>query len=170
MVLEAVQRGLVDIEDVASEVGDGQRRWTAILRRVIGDAASGVASAPEAEFRDLVVRAGLDEPLWNANLFTPNGTFLARPDGYLPDLGLAVQVDSREHHSRGDKWDDTLRRMSRMTAAGVAVWSLVVSDLRATPRDVLQEYRAACRARAGVLRPNLVVVRADGVQWVPKPR
>jgi hypothetical protein len=170
MILEAVQRGLVDNAELASEVGDGQRRWTAILRRVVNDAGAGVASAPEAEFRDLVVRSGLDEPLWNASLYTPNGTFVARPDGYLPDLGLAVQVDSREHHSRGDKWDDTLRRISRMTATGVAVWSLVVSDLRANPRDVLREYQAACRARANVPMPKLVVVKSNGTQWVPEPR
>ena len=170
MVLEALQRGLVDLADIAAEVGDGQRRWTAILRGVVDDASSGVASAPEAEFRDLVVRSGLVEPLWNANLYTPNGTFVARPDGYHPDLGLAVQVDSRDHHSRGDKWDDTLRRMSRMAAAGVAVWSLVVSDLRSAPREVLREYQAACLARKGAPRPDLVIVGADGVRWVPEPQ
>lgn len=168
MVLECIQRGLIDVADLTNEVVEGQRRWTAILREVLNDAGSGVASSPEAEFRDLVVRAGLPEPLWNPRLLTPSGAFIAQPDGYDPALGLATQVDSRQHHSKGQKWDDTLRRMAAMTQHGIGVWPLVVGDLRRNRPGVLEGYRAACRARRGLPLPNIQIVLADGRQWVPE--
>lgn len=169
MVLECVQRGLVDVEELTDEIVLGQRRWTAVLREVLKDAGTGIASTPEAEFRDLVVRGGLTEPLWNPRLFTPSGSFIAQPDGYVPELGLATQVDSRQHHSKGQKWDDTLRRIAAMTECGIGVWPLVVSDLRRDPRGVLEGYRSACQARRGLPTPDVRIVLADGRQWVPKP-
>jgi len=97
-VLKAIQRRLVSVEEFQDELKHGQRRWTAVLRDVLLDAASGVRSVQEARLRDVILKSGLPEPLWNPRLETVNGGFIAEPDGYYDDIGMALELHSREHH------------------------------------------------------------------------
>jgi hypothetical protein len=64
---------------------------------VVGD---GVRSVAEDEYKDLINRARLPEPMFNARLFTADGTFIATADARWPDAGVAAEVHSREWHLR----------------------------------------------------------------------
>lgn len=52
----------------------------------------------ESDARHLLRDAGIPDPLWNQNLYLPDGTFLARPDAHWPYAGVALEIDSREWH------------------------------------------------------------------------
>jgi hypothetical protein len=68
----------------------------------------------------LVKRSGLPEPMYNPDLYTASG-FLARPDSWWKDAGVAGEVDSREWHLSPEQWELALARHSRMTAHGIFV-------------------------------------------------
>ena len=57
---------------------------------------------------------GLPEPLWNPRLETLSGEFIAEPDAYFKELGLALEVDSRQYHfENADHYTNTWRRHRR---------------------------------------------------------
>ncbi|WP_042800945.1 hypothetical protein [Streptomyces sp. C] len=95
----------------------------------------------EARARDALTGTGLPAPLWNARLYTPDGTFLASPDAYWPDEGVALEVDSAEYHYTRDAWQATLRRRLRLEAHGILVASATPSMIRDTPKEVIEALR-----------------------------
>jgi hypothetical protein len=119
-------------------------------------------SAPEAEAHDILTEAGLVDFVWNADLFAPDGTFIARPDAYDPTVGLALEVESREYHSDGVQLERTLQRNARLAAYGVLVIGVSPYRLRRDPDGVLLEIRAAQAALALRPTPRLTVRGHDG--------
>ncbi len=82
---------------------------------------------------DLITRHRLPTPLFNPRLYL-NGTFLACPDAWWQEAGVAVEVDSKEwHFSTEESWQDTMRRHSRMTAAGILVIHVTPKQVRVEP-------------------------------------
>jgi hypothetical protein len=90
---DAVQRGRCTVAELAAELSAGPVRGSAVLRSVLAEVAEGIRSAAEADLRDLIRRARLPMPLFNASLYVGD-TFLARPDAWWPQAGAAVEVDS----------------------------------------------------------------------------
>jgi hypothetical protein len=161
-VLECLRDSLVTPDDIAEEIRAGQRRWTTNLRSALDDFLAGVASAPEAETRDDLIAAGLTSFVWNADLYTPEGEFIGRPDGYDPSSGLALEVDSRRHHSDPADWEKTLRRNARFAAVGIVVISVIPSHLRTQPQEVVDQIRQALAALQGRKAPRVVVRLRQG--------
>jgi hypothetical protein len=58
----------------------------ALLRKVILEAAAGIRSAPEAELRDLIVKAALPMPLFNQGFTcrTGNSSLAPTRGGQMP--------------------------------------------------------------------------------------
>ncbi|MGH3248174.1 MAG: hypothetical protein ACRDOI_18520 [Trebonia sp.] len=83
---------------LAEELKAGPVQYSALLRSVLAEVADGVRSAPEAELRDLIKKAGLPMPLFNPSLYLPNGTFIACPDAWWPEAGVAIEIDSKRWH------------------------------------------------------------------------
>ena len=157
-VLAALQRGLLDIDELKAEVTQGQRQWTAVLRDVLGEGAAGVRSIPEAELRRILATAGLEEPLWNARLEAITGEFIAEPDGYYPALALALEVDSRQYHfTNSDHYEQTWRRHGRYATHGIAVLRIMPTDITKHPDRVLDAVRAAMAAQKGKPLPQIRV-------------
>ena len=92
----------------ALEVG----RMSPVLRAGLAEIADGVRSVPEGVVRKLVLASTLPAPLWNPRLFTNSGQFIACPDAYWGEAGLAVEVESREFHFEVAAWNRTLARRS----------------------------------------------------------
>jgi hypothetical protein len=55
--------------------------------------AEGIRSTAEGDLRDLIRAARLPMPLFNASLYVGD-TFLAIPDAWWPEAGVAAEVDS----------------------------------------------------------------------------
>ncbi len=84
-------------------------------------------------------------PLFNPQLFL-NGKFLATPDAWWPDAGVAAEVDSREWHLSPADWENTMRRHARLSAAGIIVLHISPRQLRTEPDRVVRDIAGALRA------------------------
>jgi|tagenome__1003787_1003787.scaffolds.fasta_scaffold20971870_2 hypothetical protein len=162
ITLEAVQRRLLTVDEVLGEIQHGQRRWTAVMREVLVDARAGVRSVPEASLRDVILASELPEPLWNPRLETLDGAFIAEPDAYYEDLGIALELDSRKHHySRADDYEATWHRHERYAVNRIVVHRVMPSALANDPGGVLRAIRAIRAANEGRRPPRIKVTPVD---------
>ncbi len=106
----------------------------------------GARSAGEAEFVRLVQRSGLPTPEFNARVETAEGSFLV--DALWRDYGLGVEIDGAAWHLDVLSWERDLRRQNLVHTAGVTLLRFPVRRLRDDPAGVVDELRAALRARA----------------------
>jgi hypothetical protein len=155
LIAGAVQRGNCPLPALVRELDEGGRRTSARLRRVLAEVAAGVRSVAEAEFRDLIMKARLPMPMFNARLFTAEGTFIAVPDAWWPSAGVAAEVDSREWHLGPADWERTLRRHAEMSSHGILVLHFTPRQIRAEPEAVVAAI--ADTLRAGRARPALPI-------------
>ncbi|MFD1516242.1 hypothetical protein [Pseudonocardia yunnanensis] len=166
---EVVQRGRCTPADLGAELDLGSGRGSALPRTVLAEIGDGVRSAAEAEARALVLRSGLPAPLWNPALYDHTGRFIAMPDAWFDDVGMAWEIDSTEWHLSPADYERTLDRHAAMTAANVVVLHTQPSKLVHRSRDAVDELRrtyhnAACRPR-----PPLIAIPAPGLGRPARP-
>lgn len=152
---EAIQRGFATHADLADELDAGPARGSAYLRIAVRSLSSGAHSGPEADLAALLVRERIGHVVLNARIVRDNGGFVAVADAWLDDVGLALEVDSVEHHASGEGFDRTVRRNARYAAAGVPVVTVLPRDLRERPASVVHAVREARAAAAA--RPRAAV-------------
>src|SRR5712691_6359371 len=145
LVAGAVQGGKCTVPQLAAELRAGPTRESGRLRAVLEEVADG-------DLRLLIKRSGLPEPMYNPDLYA-GSTFLARPDAWWKDAGVAGEVDSREWHFSPEQFAQTAARHSRMTAHGILVAHFTPMQVRTEPRRVVAELRSAIEA--GRQRPPL---------------
>ncbi len=153
VVADAVQHGRCS-EELAGELASGPKRGSSGFRVALEEAADGVRSVVEGDFRALIKRARLPAPLYNPSLYVGE-SFLARPDVWWPDAGVACEVDSREWHLSPDGWNRTLSRHARMSAHGIIVLHFTPRRIRADSGAVISELRLALDS--GRSRPPLQI-------------
>lgn len=157
LVGEVIGRGLCSGDDLRSELWLGQQRWTAAVREALTLQAAGAASAPEMELMERWRASGLPDAHWNVDLIDTSGRFVARPDVFVRELGVVVEVDSREFHYGADDWEQTMRRHARLTALGLVVLHITPRRLREDWPNVLNEIRAALAIQRPRYRPDTAV-------------
>jgi hypothetical protein len=161
IVAASVQSRRCTVDQLSAELTMGPIRGSALLRAALAEVADGTRSGPEAELRDLIRKGRLPAPLWNPSLFC--GTeFLARPDAWWPEAGVAVEVDSRQWHLSPEHWEQTMRRHARMTALGILVLHFSPRQIRGEPQEVLAVMREALLSRSGQAPPSVRTVPAAG--------
>jgi hypothetical protein len=154
VVAGAVQRSLCPVERLVEELQQGPKQGSALLRRALAEVGDGVRSAAEGQLHALIKRAGLPMPMFNARLFAGRN-FLAVPDCWWPDAGVAAEVDSREWHLSPRDWENTLARQARMAAAGIIVLHFPPSRIYAERKEVIAEIRSALAAGRGRSPPQV---------------
>jgi hypothetical protein len=97
-------------------------RGVRALRAAFADARRFVDSAMETRTRLRTVASGFPCPVVGANLVSPRGLWLARPDMCWPEIGVAIEYDGEHHLDRAQLAHDTARR-DAMDAIG---WRCVV--------------------------------------------
>jgi hypothetical protein len=151
VLIEAVQRGLTTVDDLAEWVHRLRPRDASALRLPLEAAASGAWSVPEAELLDLLTTsAALPDPWANPSLCTGDGRPLTTPDVWFDDVAMAVMVHSRRHHADPDDWDDTVDADGDLVTAGIVVAGVTPHRIRSSPNEVLRRLErthAAARAR-----------------------
>jgi len=135
------------------ELNAGPVRYSALLRTVLAEVADGVRSAPEADLRDLVKQAGLPMPLFNPRLYLPSGTFIACPDAWWPEAGVAVEVESKRWHFSPDEWERTMDRHARLGQYSIVTLHFTPHKLRNDQAFVIVKLRNAYQS--GTARPRL---------------
>jgi hypothetical protein len=159
VVSDAVQRERCTLGALVDELNAGPRRGSALFRRVLEEAIGGSRSVAEAELRELIIKAGLEHPLFNADIYDGN-TFIARPDAWYPELGIAIEVDSKEWHLGGNEHKETLRRGNRMEKYLINVLRFTPDQVRYESAWVIREIRDAIKRAAGRPKLNLRTVPA----------
>jgi predicted transcriptional regulator of viral defense system len=158
---EAVQSRFASLDQLDRQVARAGRSRTAVARRVLGELVAGVRSSPEAELREITLSSAVvRKVLWNPHLTTPDGDALPTPDGWIPDAGIAVEVDSREHHSSTDDWARTLGRHNRLTQYGALVLHFTPREIRDEPGRVLRVIEQAYINRMASSPTHAVTVGA----------
>jgi hypothetical protein len=155
LIAGAVQRRECLPEMLADELRLGEIRGSARLRQVLTEVADGVRSAAEAEFRDLVKRAGLPMPMFNACLRRADGGFIAVADAWWAEAGVAAEIDSREWHLAPADWERTMRRHAEMISQGILVMHFSPGQIRSDPATVIAKIADALAA--GRARPPLPI-------------
>jgi hypothetical protein len=145
VVADGVQRGTVLVWQLAEELTHGPVQGSARLRRVLEEVADGVRSSAEADLRTLIKRERLPDPAYNPRLYAGE-TFIAVPDAWWPDAGVAVEIESRQWHLSPGDWEQTMARAARMGGYGIVVLHFPPARLRSGSRQVATEIRAALAA------------------------
>jgi hypothetical protein len=156
VVASAVQQRRCTVARLAAE---HRGRRDALLRAVLAEVAAGVRSAAEGDLRVLILASDLPVPLFNPDLYR-DGVFLARPDAWWPEAGVAVEVESREWHLLPADWARTLSRRRTMAAAGIAVLQVTPGQLGSQPGVLLADIAAA--VSNGRPLPHIVTRPAPG--------
>lgn len=154
VVASAVQWRKATVAELAAELEQGPAAGSARFRAALAEVADGVRSVAEADLRKLIKRSGLPGPFYNPWLYSGE-EFVARPDAWWPDAGVAVEVDSRQWHLSPADWERTMARHSRMSALGITVLHYPPSRITAEPRVIVAEISAALEVGRG--RPPLPI-------------
>lgn len=155
LVAGAVQSRGCWLDELVEEMREGPRQGSALLREVLSEVAEGIRSAPEAELRMLIIRAGLPLPMFNPSLYLPNGKFLARPDAWWPEAGVAVEVDSKRWHFSEADWNRTMDRHSDLGQYSIVTLHFTPYKLRNEQADVMRRMTNAYNS--GIQRPRLPI-------------
>jgi hypothetical protein len=148
VVADSVQRGICPVARLAEKLAAGPVRGSARLREALAEVADGIRSSAEADLRSLIKRAGLPRPMFNPRLFAGE-TFIAVPDCWWPEAGVAAEVDSREWHLSPRDWERTLARHARMSACGIIVLHCTPGQIRTRPHEVASAIGDALAAGRG---------------------
>jgi len=155
LVAGAVQSRGCWLDELAEELRDGPRQGSALFREVLSEVTDGIRSAPEADLRALIIRARLPLPMFNPSLYLANGTFIARPDAWWPEAGVAVEVDSKRWHFSEDDWNRTMDRHSDLGQYSIVTLHFTPYKLRNEQADVMRRMTNAYNS--GIQRPPLPI-------------
>jgi len=161
VVASAVQRRACQVQDLAAELAEGPSAGSALFREALADVADGIRSVAEADLKDLLVKAKIPMPLFNPALYDKDGTFIARPDAWWPELGIAIEVDSREWHLSPEDHEKTLARGRRMGRYQIVVLRFTPKKIRSDAATVIEEIRRTLEGAQGRPPLNLRTVPAD---------
>ncbi|MFG2233165.1 hypothetical protein ACGFNX_24685 [Streptomyces sp. NPDC048723] len=169
VLANVVQGGWCHPHDLHAELRAGRVRGRPAVRAAAAELVAGVRSIAEGRARDTLAATDLPAPLWNARLDGPDGTFLASPDAYWPEEGVALEIDSAEYHYTRDAWQATLHRRLRLESRGVLVASTTPGLLRDRPADVIAALRALLILGAARPAPPEVITRGHAQLELPLP-
>jgi hypothetical protein len=155
VIAGAVQNGAAAMREIEEEFREGPIRDAALLRVVLSEIRDGARSAPEAELRVLIKKARLPTPLFNPDLFLAGGEFIARPDAWWPDAGVAIEIDSGRWHLNPDAWERTMDRPTRLGEHAIVTLHFTPHKLRSDPAFVMAKMTNAYRS--GIARPRLPI-------------
>src|SRR6266571_3963533 len=150
--------GKIRFAEVPRAVADAARMLTRFddVRAVVCEAVQRKScTVAEADFRVLILRSGLPKPVFNAQLFDEDGTFIAMVDAWWQDAGVAGEVDSRAYHLSAEDQDRTTRRHDELLARGILLLHFPPKRVRTDAAGIVSEIRRAIEK--GLQRPPLPV-------------
>jgi hypothetical protein len=154
VVAATVQQGKCTPELLVAELEGGPVQGSALFRVAVSDVCDGIRSSPEADLKHLLRRAKIAAPVFNPRLYAGD-EFIASPDAWWPDAGIAGEVDSRAYHLSPQDHERTLARDARMAAHGITVLHFTPRQIRTQPGMVIAAIRSALAAANS--RPRLPI-------------
>ncbi|WP_455353536.1 hypothetical protein [Streptomyces sp. SYSU K217416] len=161
VLANVVQSGWCHPLDLHAELRSARALGIPAVRGAAAELIAGVRSIAEGQARDALSEAEVPDPLWNPQLLTPEGLFLATPDGYWPEAGVVLEIDSAEYHYSRADWQSTVRRRLRLEAHGLLVVSATPAMIRDIPQEVIAAIRSMLTLGTARREPPRVRVRAQ---------
>jgi hypothetical protein len=161
VVADAVQRDRCTVRSLIAELSQGSSKGSVLFRAALTDVAGGIRSAAEGDLRDLLAGSGLPMPLFNPSLYDEHGNFVARPDAWWSELGIAVEVDSREWHTSPEDHAKTLTRGRRLARYQIVVLRFTPRQIRTQRAEVITDIKAALDGAQGRPALRLQTIPAD---------
>ncbi|MFG1642316.1 hypothetical protein ACGFMK_18675 [Amycolatopsis sp. NPDC049252] len=158
VLIESIQRGRCTPEMLLRELNKGSQRGTAVPRRLLVEWTA-VRSMAEAHAKRLSSRLVNPPSHWNPDIHDASGRYIACPDGWWDDVGMAWEIDSFEFHFARSDYARTLERNTRYAAAGIPVVQTLPSELTHNPADVLAKLEAAYLTAKARPRPAVHLAR-----------
>jgi hypothetical protein len=136
---DAVQRGIVDPQELLVAHLRGPRRNARIADAAVEHVCAGVRSAPEADAR-LVLDASSTLPRVDDNVWLrlADGRTLC-VDSLVRSSAVVHEVNGRSAHRRDDLFEDMQVRHGLLTAAGFTVLHSSPRRIRSHPRELLAQ-------------------------------
>ncbi|MFI2350215.1 hypothetical protein ACH492_24835 [Streptomyces sp. NPDC019443] len=153
LLAEVVQRGRCSLAELTTALRSTHRASDPRVATTIEGLTAGIRSVAEAQARRLLRESDIPDPVWNQDLYLPDGTFLARPDACWPYAGVVLEIDSREWHLSPGDWERTMARRNRMARHGLIVLSASPSQLRDSPEEITTALRDALATGSARTRP-----------------
>jgi hypothetical protein len=119
-----------------------RRPGTPSLRKVLTERTLGggiAASELELRFLDFLEARGL--PLPDANRWVEVNGRMYRPDCLWRDPRLVVELDSWEHHSSRQAFEDDRARARKLSVAGFRVLQVTFRDIEQRPDELYADLR-----------------------------
>jgi hypothetical protein len=116
------------------------------LREAVLDASRGMRSVGESDLRRVVLMAGMPEPVWNAEVRTPWGTYLL--DASREDRQPGAEADGAAFHLSAEDRDGDIRRHDAVQSTGIRLLRFPVRRLRKEPAGGAAELRRAYEGRS----------------------
>jgi hypothetical protein len=159
VIADAVQRDRCKIQDLAAELAAGAIRESRLFREALREVTDGIRSVAEGDLRALLLKSGLPMPMFNPELYAGE-EFIARPDAWYPELGIAIEVDSTEWHLKARDHQNDVQRQTRMGKHLIVVLRFKPWEIRHEPERVIREIRDAIERAHGRPRLDLLVIPA----------
>lgn len=153
LVCEAVQKGRCAPAELARELDEGSPRGSRLLHLALNEVEAGVWSSPEGDLKRLIERSGVEQPMYNALLFSLDGDFLGCADAWWSRAGVAAEVDSRQYHLNAAGYKNTMDHHNRLAKAGVVVLHWLPSSIKQESDALITDLRDAIKN--GNSRPPL---------------
>jgi hypothetical protein len=167
VVAEAIQSGGCDFASLVTELSEGPVAGSRFYRMALQETSVGSRSSAEGDFMTLISRSGLPEPMYNAELFATDGTFLGIADTWWQRAGVAGEVDSRQYHLSPRDYERTVMRHNRMAASGINLLHFLPSTIKGNPSTVIANLRGAIES--GTARPPLPIVAKPSTPAAQRP-
>ncbi|QFG69533.1 hypothetical protein [Ornithinimicrobium pratense] len=167
LAIAVLQRGLCTAQEMELELWQRPHRKVAGIGVGLAGFLGGAWSRPEAALRRVVdLEPDLPQMLTNIRLErVSDRELVGYPDGFFPDLGLVIQVHSRQHHQGvddqgGDRWAGTVEKDSAYVAVGARLLGVTPWTLYSQPRRFLTRLRQTVALGPASPMPAVRVVPA----------
>lgn len=139
LTIAALQQGLVRPQRLHHELRHTRRNDTVDVRDGLRAFERGAWSLPELRMAEIFDSSLiLPTVLLNPTLRTPSGQRLPTPDGYIEQVGLAIQVHSRTFHAREADWQGTVEADGLLIRHGIVVEPFTPKTIDTDPKGVLE--------------------------------
>ena len=144
LLIEAVHRRVVRLDDVSHWIDVRRPNGRTRLRRALAEAAAGAWSLPEADLAQLVSGSSVLPAAWlSPELHDRDGRRLTTPDVWFDDVAMAVMVHSRRFHAGVLDWEATVDQDSDLSGAGVVVVGVTPAAITRDPRRLVARIETA---------------------------
>jgi len=155
-----VQQGRLEVSQLLATLQAMATQRSACYQLALAEISDGIRSVAEAQARDIVLESRLPEIFtFNPELWTPEGEYIACPDGYVERIAAGYEIDSFAYHLHREPYLRTLRRHRWVSSHGV--WSLAFSPVEVVnePKAFIGDLRSFLAHAATREIPRIIVKR-----------